>query len=632
MEDNRSQLRRRRRAGSPEQSTLFEITQEPVPDRYPTAFLERSADTLQLLGLEIDGLKGFDNVTISLLPFTILTGPNNSGKSTILQAIAVAFECLRRCLDTDRWQLKASGRAVAEFEFLPVNSPKDLWYKQIWMPARDRQRPVRVGLTFSNGFSIVFKIRFMYGFLNLQVESATPEPNEALLKAVVAASPVLLPATPGPSPHEQYVSLAQVHRLLSILEPNRVTRNVLWQLQNINDDDAMSFVSSVLHRYFGVGLEPIIFDEVRDLELRAPYKEEDYVLDVVSAGSGLNQILQIASVIAWKKPGIVLLDEPDAHLHSSVQAQLLDFLMELVNRFRLQVILATHSRDLIGQAPLQSIVPVDKSRPRLQPLASIDHLLLEYQRQGVITNVELALLYQTKKCVFVEGPSDAKLLPRIAKRLNVGVFLGREQAVLFEFGGVDNLRLLPRLVQLFEALVGTTLRWGVVRDSDANVPEVKEHNKGLAAELKIPNFHQWSTYSIENLLLQPGLLQAAIARKRGAPTSVEVVSDTLARAIERIEPDVTGTFITRAQIACRAARDDAWLDVGVKAATQYLSSLKTLQDKLAVYPGKKMFGAFVEILQAEQGVNLRIEDVIAELNPGNAPDELVTFFEMLKQI
>jgi len=116
----------------------------------------------------------------------------------------------------------------------------------------------------------------------------------------------------------------------------------------------------------------------------------------VPAGSGLNQILLLASVIAWRKPGIVLLDEPDAHLHSSVQTQLLDFLIELVSRFKLQVILATHSKDLIGRAPLEAIDPVDRSRRKLSPLASLDHLLLEYQRQGSVSNVDLALLYQTK--------------------------------------------------------------------------------------------------------------------------------------------------------------------------------------------------------------------------------------------
>ena len=189
----------------------------------------------------------------------------------------------------------------------------------------------------------------MYGLLNVGIEAVEGPQDQETLKEIAGSSPVLLPATPGPSSHEDHISLAQVHRLLNIREPNRVIRNVLLRLQN--DTAALSFVKDVLHRYFGTEMDIIAFDETRDLEIRAPLRDKEYSLDVVSAGSGLNQLLQLASIIAWRKPGIVLLDEPDAHLHSSVQAQLLDFLTELVDRFKLQVIVATHSKDLIRHTP-----------------------------------------------------------------------------------------------------------------------------------------------------------------------------------------------------------------------------------------------------------------------------------------
>ena len=616
-----------------EQIPLFD-QEEPTPDLYPGAFLSREDQTLQLVSVGIDGLKGFDKVEIELQPLTILTGPNNSGKSTVLQAIALAFECFRRCLDIEHWRLRTTGRAVAEFEFLPVNQPKDLWFKQIWKPSKDRERYVRVGLRFSNDFRCVLRIRFLYGFLNIGLETAEPTPDEAILKGIATAGPILLPATPGPSAHEEHISLAQIHRLLTIREPNRVVRNILLLLQDDQHRDEREFISNVLEKYFGTRLEEISFNEIRDLEIRAPVREEDYALDVVSAGSGLNQILQLAAIISWRKPGIVLLDEPDAHLHSSVQAQLLDFLTELVDSFHLQVILATHSRDLIGQAPLQAIVPVDRSRSKLTPLASLDHLLLEYQRQGTITNVDLALLYQTKRCIFVEGPTDSRLLPRIAERLKVPLFVGSEQAVLFEFEGIDKLKLLPDLVRLFERLVGAKLRWGVIRDSDANIPKVKEHHAKLAKEWGIPVFHQWSCYSLENYLLETEFLLAAAKKRRGSKELNEtIITEMLEKAVQQIEGEVLGPFITKTQVAYRNFElAENPFDTGATEATLYLKSLTALNDKLAAYPGKKIFGAFVEILQNDYGINLRLEDVVAEITPENAPRELKECFSRLGKI
>jgi predicted ATPase len=110
------------------------------------------------------------------------------------------------------------------------------------------------------------------------------------------------------------------------------------------------FVKEIAERYFGVSLRKIEFDEKLDLEIRADYEETGYALDIVSGGSGLNQILQLAAVIAWRKPGIVLLDEPDAHLHSTLQTRLLDFLYDLSEHYGLQIVISTHSRDLISQA------------------------------------------------------------------------------------------------------------------------------------------------------------------------------------------------------------------------------------------------------------------------------------------
>lgn len=330
-------------------------------------------------------------------------------------------------------------------------------------------------------------------------------------------------------------------------------------------------------------------------------------------------------MIVWRKPGIVLLDEPDAHLHTSVQAQLLDLLTTLVDRYKLQVIVATHSRDLISQAPLQSIIPIDRSRPKLVPLKSLDHLLLEYQRQGTITNIDLALLYQTKRCIFVEGQTDSRLLPRMAQRLNIPLFVGHEQAVLFEFQGVDKIKYFPELVKLFERLIGAKLRWGVLRDSDANIPEVKKRHLEIAQELNIPVFYQWKRYSIENYLLEPHLLAIAANRKANEERlSEEDIEAKLEQAVEKIEDDVSGAFVTRTQTAYRNLKlvEENPHDKGASAAASYLRKITTLEQKLAAYPGKRIFGAFVEGLQGEYGVNLRLEDIVAELTSENAPEEL----------
>src|SRR5207245_4365823 len=119
------------------------------------------------------------------------------------------------------------------------------------------------------------------------------DPTPELLKSILASPPVLIPATPGPAPHEDYLTLATVHKLLTVREPSRVVRNILKRIQEDTDGTAKRFVNDVLKRYFRVTLEDIAFDERRDLEIRAPVNQGEYSLDIVSSGSGLNQILQL---------------------------------------------------------------------------------------------------------------------------------------------------------------------------------------------------------------------------------------------------------------------------------------------------------------------------------------------------
>ncbi len=383
-------------------------------------------------------------------PLTVLTGPNNSGKSTVLQGILLGFDVLRRCVDTSSWKILKTGRALSELAYLRVNHPKDLWFRQAWREGRSKEKYIRITLEFDNGFKFVARVRFLYGALNIGIESYEPDPDPDLLKNILGAAPILLPPSGGPTPHEPVAALGQLHYVLSTGDPGTVIRNILWQIQQSHDQDAWKFISEVSEQYFGVTLEAIDFNEKLDLEIRAGFEQAGFTLDIVSGGSVLNQVLQLAAIIAWLKPGIVLLDEPDAHLHSRLQAELIDFLFALSRNYGLQIVASTHSRDLISQVPLQSIIPIDLTRNELKPITSMEHLLLEYQRQGTVSNVDLALLYQTKKCLFLEGPNDRKLLPKIADRLHSSIFKGRNQVVTFEFGGVDNLKLIPKLVVFFE--------------------------------------------------------------------------------------------------------------------------------------------------------------------------------------
>jgi hypothetical protein len=242
-------------------------------------------------------------------------------------------------------------------------------------------------------------------------------------------------------------------------------------------------------------------------------------------------------------------------------------------------------------------------------------------------------LYQTKKCLFVEGPSDIKLLPKIADRLGSSVFKGRNQVVSFEFEGVENIKLIPKLVLLFERMIGAPLSWGVVRDRDANISGVIDAYSIQAEQSGIRKFFVWNFYGLENALLRPEFIHQALVRLKSdnAPT-LDIVRNLLNDAVEIVKPDVGGVYVTKTQGAYRALGKQNPFDDGARDAFNFVSSLQTLEERLQYYPGKKVFGQFVQLLQDRYGINLRLEDIVAVLSKEKAPGELRRLFSMIEEL
>src|SRR5206468_11063646 len=132
----------------------------------------------------------------------------------------------------------------------------------------------------------------------------------------LARPPELVPASIGIVAEEEYRTPARRHVLVSSGRHNEIVRNYLHELSPENRDQ----LSTILDRYFGAHIQPVEFDETRDPFITVTYaKGTDYEHDLYSAGGGFLQVVEVLAFILRGDPGVVLLDEPDSHLHSSLQ-------------------------------------------------------------------------------------------------------------------------------------------------------------------------------------------------------------------------------------------------------------------------------------------------------------------------
>jgi len=161
-------------------------------------------------------------------------------------------------------------------------------------------------------------------------------------------------------------------------------------------------------------------------------------------GLGMNNILYIAILIEYFKKRIaknasagqlLLIEEPEAHLHPQLQAALLTAL----NDFNAQVILTSHSTQVTSQASFKSLVSLTRKSDDTigsSTLAMNDQLAPEEiaDLERYLDATKSNLLF-ARKVMLVEGPAELFLIPALVKSIK-GIDLERSGISVVAIHGV----------------------------------------------------------------------------------------------------------------------------------------------------------------------------------------------------
>ncbi|MCD4687052.1 MAG: DUF3696 domain-containing protein [Anaerolineae bacterium] len=112
---------------------------------------------------------------------------------------------------------------------------------------------------------------------------------------------------------------------------------------------------------YSFSLSPIA-EHRRDYELRVRTKSGGSEVLITDVGFGVSQILPVLVLCYYVPEGsIIILEQPEIHLHPSVQAGLADVLIDVVNNRNVQIIVESHSEHLLTR--LQRRIAEEKIAP-----------------------------------------------------------------------------------------------------------------------------------------------------------------------------------------------------------------------------------------------------------------------------
>ena len=243
----------------------------------------------------------------------------------------------------------------------------------------------------------------------------------------------------------------------------------------------------------------MILREVRSSEYKVGKKN----FDIISGGSGFHQILTLLSfVYGYPEVTTILFDEPDAHLHVNLQRQIADYFRFVSNK---QIIIATHSEELIKGVEMNSILSILSGKP--QRVESTNEIILALSD---VKNIEIIRTEKNPYILYIEGENDQRLLAIWAGIL--GKLDIYEKFYPFLLHGTSKNEMKVKSDKHFKAikLINLNIKRAILFDQDGD-----DNALNPPSNQKVLN--EWKRKNIENYLLIPSVWKNAISKKLNEP-------------------------------------------------------------------------------------------------------------------
>ena len=217
---------------------------------------------------------------------------------------------------------------------------------------------------------------------------------------------VFAPGLAGIPKEERYLSPGVVRRIVARGDANLVLRNIFRML---HQDNARwtAFLDDMRAIFPGINIS-LEFDENTDEHIGAFVQLGGAPrLPLDAAGTSVLQASQILGYISVFGPKVLILDEPDSHLHPDNQRALCSLVSKLSSLRGFQVLVSTHSRHVLDAMSRSGpVVWMSKGQIRTEEDQNATQVLLDL---GALDSVDY-LADGTLKCVVATEDADQSRL------------------------------------------------------------------------------------------------------------------------------------------------------------------------------------------------------------------------------
>ncbi len=384
--------------------------------------------------VSVSNFKKLENISFELSQSVVLIGPNNSGKTTLFQALCLWEIGVTNYLAA--WKkndLDGQGYVTVNRKDLmnsPILDARFLWRNKLVTAHKAgggvnhiKLEVILEGIT--DGKEWVCETEFT--FANAESITCRIIKGKEEIKAIYEKGKGInfgfLQPMSGLATTEDKLTTGSISRKLGEGRTAEVLRNICHDIiypeirRPVEFDGEKNWLSitEVVKKMFGVRLQmPEYIKSTGIIQLE--YIENNIKYDISSGGRGFLQTLLLLAYMYSNPESILLLDEPDAHLEVIRQREAFQMLNEIADKLGTQLIMASHSEVVLQEAADASniVALIESQAIRIntpQQFNSIKKALTEIGWESFY----LAKL--KKHIIYLEGSTDLQMLLQFAAKL-----------------------------------------------------------------------------------------------------------------------------------------------------------------------------------------------------------------------
>ncbi|MBP6825057.1 MAG: AAA family ATPase [Saprospiraceae bacterium] len=499
--------------------------------------------------LSIKNFKKLEDISFDLSQSVVIIGPNNSGKSTIFQALSLWETGVTLFLQAaQKNDLNTKGYVPINRRDLlnsPIADARFLWRNKKVTQLRDKgngQVHIPLEVTVhgnTNGKDWICKAEFTFSnaeSLTCRITQGLKEIKEVFRIGNGIRFRFLQPMS-GLSSAEDKLTQGSIDRKLGEGKTAEVLRNICFEilypetqpLVSINAEENWLRFTNHLKNIFGATLHKPEFIRATGI-IQLEYTENGIRYDVSSGGRGFLQTLLLLAYM-YANPGtIMLLDEPDAHLEVIRQREIFKLLGTVADEVGSQMLIASHSEVVLNEAVETSkVVALIENR-----VFDINTKITKDNVRKALTEIGWEKYYLARlrgHVLYLEGSTDLDMLKAFAQKTTHPV--------------------APFLLMANIEYVGSNVPGRAVGNFEA-FREFIPQLKGLAIFDRIPDFKPnprldilcWRKRELENYFAKPEML-IRYARFLAIFRHSDKKAGELEKAMDEVIKDITAPAYLR---------------------------------------------------------------------------------------